>query len=675
MDLNAAYNALRSSSHTNIDVEAIPFSKEEFLKIPNSRSATFEILKSLEPDDLIKFDKKHDLFSIENFENYIKEHERERREDYVLKVNYLTSKFDSKDIVNILKREATEDVFFSDSFLFKCYKKAILVDFLLENKNIVQEYYSFDFFFKMNKYFLSDSFSNDGALYFISNNGTGPDFEKDFIKSDLLFDFLNIEFLSDFMNINEYYEFGKDIYDALEKKIGKDNIIDFIINDKNNKSFKNTHLFTAIKHSLFGAFFEEIKSGKIELTEDDKLVIKAEALNTRNSYRKNFETINSMYDVEDPVYSEFIKTLTMPNPVKNLKSFIKKNKNELPKIWNIVKQKENNYTYPDFTSRKSKNNMSLEASPVATILNSRTTTECLFMLIQNGYTLLEKEKAYLPFVIMNNFNYYHEESTDYLIKLCKEYKDSINIESIFSFMCHKKPKEEILLMKIKDMIEETFDFNKIELDFNSDQKKILKNYFMKNDENIVYIYPILNSILKANNHNFNIKEMDFIKYLFLPYTFEMNNIINISVLSDAIITKYKDILSEDEKNIISSIVENYNQAGIFNVNDAYEKMNHEPYKEMITILKQARVNAYMDEYVDFVKTLLDEKIINPENILLVNESLDNFLKTTRNRDLRSDLNYHPIFEDNYAKFIEKRVGQKYPDVFVYQKNEIPKKRL
>lgn len=358
MNLNAAYNALRSSAYKNIDVEAIPFSKEEFLKIPYARSAVFEILTALKPDDLIKFDKKHNLFSIENFEDYIKEHGHERRENYILKVNYLTSKFDNKDIINILIKEAKEDGFFAHSFLFKCYKKAVLIDFLLENKNIVQEYYSSDFFFKMNKYFLSDSFSNNGALYFISGNERGPDFDKDFIKLDSMFNFLNIEFLADFMNVNEYHKFGKDIYDALENKIGKDDIINFVIDDKNNKSFKNTCLFTAIKHSLFGAFIEEIISGKIELTEDDKLVIKAEALNTRNSYRANFETITSIYDVEVPVYSEFMKTLTLPNPVKNLKSFIKKNKKELPKIWNIVKQKENDYTYPNFTSRKSKNNMS-----------------------------------------------------------------------------------------------------------------------------------------------------------------------------------------------------------------------------------------------------------------------------------------------------------------------------
>lgn len=675
MNLNAAYNALRSSAYKNIDVEAIPFSKEEFLKIPNARIGVFEILKSLKPDDLIKFDKKHDLFSIENFEDYIKKHGYERRESYILKANYLTSKFDSKDIINILIKEAKEDEFFATSFLFKCYKKAVLIDFLLENKNIVQEYYSSDFFFKMNKYFLSDSFSNNGALYFISGNERGPDFDKDFIKLDSMFNFLNIEFLADFMNVNEYHKFGEDIYDALENKIGKDDIINFVIDDKNNKSFKNTYLFTAIKHSLFGSFIEEIISAKIELTEDDKLVIKAEALNTRNSYRENFETINSIYDVEEPVYSEFMKTLTLPNPVKNLKSFIKKNKKELPKIWNIVKQKENDYTYPNFTSRKSKNNMSLEISPVATIVNSRTTTECLFMLIQNGYPLLEKEKGYLPFVIMNNFNYYHEESTDYLIKLCKKYKNSIDIESTFAFLCHKKPKEEILLMKVKDMIEEIFDFNEIKLNFTPDQKKILKNYLIKNDENIVFIYPLFNSILKANNHNLNLKEMDFIKYLFLPYTLAMNNHVECYNFSDEIITKYNNILSENEKDRLSFIIKNYNKAGIFNANDAFSAADNEPYKEMIDILQRAKVNAYMDKYVDFIKTLLEQKIIVPESILLLNESLGNYLKTTRNRDLRSDLNYHPVFEDNYAKFIEKKVAQKYPDVFVYQKSEIPKKRL
>lgn len=675
MNLNAAYNALRSSSYKNIDIEAVPFSKEEFLKIPHARSAVFEILTALKPDDLIKFDKKHNLFSIENFEDYIKEHGHERRENYILKVNYLTSKFDNKDIINILIKEAKEDEFFATSFLFKCYKKAVLIDFLLENKKIVHEHYSSDFFFKMNKYFLSDSFSNNGALYFISGNERGPDFEKDFIKSDSMFNFLNIEFLADFMNVNEYYKFGKDIYDALENKLGKDNIINFVIDDKNNKSLKNTYLFTAIKHSLFGAFIEEIISGKIELTEDDKLIIKAEALNTRNSYRENFETINSINDVEEPVYSEFMKTLTMPNPVKNLKSFIKKNKKELPKIWKIVKQKENDYTYPNFTSRKSKNNMSLEISPVAAIVNSRTTTECLFMLIKNGYPLLEKEKGYLPFVIMNNFNYYDEESTDYLIKLCKKYKNSIDIESTFAFLCHKKPKEEILLTKVKDMIEDTFDFNKIKLDFNPDQKKILKNYLIKNDENIVCIYPLFNSILKANNHNLNLKEMDFIKYLFLPYTLAMNNTVNCYDFSDSIIKEYKDILSEHEKNKISSIIESYNHAGIFNANDAFYAGDKEPHIEIMNILKQAMINDYMNKYVDFVNTLLEQKIIDPENILLLNESLGNYLKTTRGRDLKSDLYYHPVFEDNYAKFIEKKIMEKYPDTFVYQKNETPKKRL
>lgn len=677
MDLYAAYNTLRSSSYSrnNIDVEAIPFSKEEFLKIPNARKGVFEILKSLKPDDLIKFDKKHDLFSIENFEDYIKKHGYERRESYILKANYLTSKFDSKDIIDILIKEAKEDEFFATSFLFKCYKKAVLIDFLLENKNIVQEHYSSDFFFKMNKYFLSNSFSNKGALYFISGNERGPDFDKDFIKSNSMFNFLNIEFLADFMNVDEYHKFGEDIYDALENNISKDNIISFIINDKNNKNFKNTYLFTAIKHSLFGAFIEEIKSGKIELTEDDKLIVKAEALNTRNAYRANFETINSLYDVEDPVYSEFIKTLTMPNPVKHLKSFIKKNKKELPKIWNIVKQKENDYTYPNFNSRKSKNNMSLEISPVATILNSRTTTECVFLLIQNGYPLLEKEKGYLPFVIMNNFNYYHEESTDCLIKLCKEYKDYIDIESTFAFLCHKKPKEEILLKKVKDMIEEIFDFNEIKLNFTPDQKKIFKNYFLKNDENIVCIYPLFNSILKANNHNLNLKEMDFVKYLFLPYTFAMNNSVDCYNFSDDMIAKYNNILSENEKDRLRSIIKTYNNAGVFNANDAFDVKDNEPYEEIIDIIQRAKVNDYMDKYVDFVKTLLDKKIIVPESILLLNESLSNYLKTTRDRDLRSALYYYPVFEDNYAKFIEKKVSKKYPDTFVYQKNETPKKRL
>lgn len=681
MNLNQSYNQLvRAVYDKSIDIDAIPFSKEEFLKSPDAEEKVMRILESLESENMIKFDTKYDLFSIENMYNFLKNHNYNSVSEKQEKIKYLSHKFKKEDILGLFKEEIKDNIPYNSSLLYKCYKNTVLTDFLLENKQFIKENYTLKFLHQINLHFLYNDPNSNGARYFTVDNYK-KEFITDFIRQDEIFDFLNLEYISDFMNINEYHRFPNEIYSALENKLGRDVIIEYFIKNKNEKGFKNSDLFLAIRFSVFGAFLKEIKNEKIILTEEDKLVIKTEALNSRNTYRENFEKILSFYDSEDPLYSEFIKTLTMPNPVKNLKIFIKNNEKELPKIWEIIKNKENDYVYPDFSSRKSKKNMALNVSPIATILNSRTTTEAVFLLVQNGYPLLEKEKNYLPYIIMNNFNYYHEESTNYLVELSKKNKEYINVESLLTFISHKKAKEDVLLIKVIDVLSESFDFKEIKLDFSKEQKKSLCDILDKNEENMVYLYTIFDDILKGENHNLDIQEMNFDNYLLLPYLYQKhkNRISSFHEMpiSENTIDYFDVILSGEDKIKIKNKVKEYNEKGIFNSTDIKNINKDELIDLLEDIVKKRKMEIYLDRYVDFVKTLIDKNIINPINILLSNEYLTILLSKTYGSplDFKEHLKYQPIFENNYALFLENNIKKKYPDLFVTQNTETPRKRI
>lgn len=687
MNLDKSYNQLiRAVYDKSINIDDIPFSTEEFLKRPDAEEKVMRILESMESENLIKFDTKYDLFSIENMYNFLKNHNYNRISEKQEKIKYLSHKFKKEDILGLFKEEIKDNVPYNSSLLYECYKNTVLTDFLLENKEFIKENYTLKFLHEINLHFLYNDPNSNGARYFTVNNYE-KEFITNFIRQDEIFDFLNTEYISDFMNINEYHRFPNEIYSALENKLGRDVIIEYFIKNKNEKSFKNSDLFLAIRFSVFGAFLKEIENEKIILTEEDKLLIKTEALNSRNTYRENFEKILSFYDSEDPLYSEFIKTLTMPNPVKNLKIFIKNNEKELPKIWEIIKNKENDYIYPDFSSRKSKKNMALNVSPIATILNSRTTTEAVFLLIQNGYPLLEKEKNYLPYIIMNNFNYYHEESTNYLVDLSKKNKEYINVESLLTFISHKKAKEDVLLIKVIDILSESFDFKEIKLDFSKEQKKSLCDILDKNEENMVYLYTIFDDILKRENHNLDIQEMNFANYLLLPYLYETNkntrssNPNNYSglTISEELIDYFKISLSKEDTIKLKNKVKEYNEKGIFKETDIPTSDKEEIICLLKNIILKRKNEIYMERYVDFVKTMIDKNIITPVNILLSNEYLTILLSKRylnyTTVDLKDSLKYYPIFDGNYALFLENNMKKKYPDLFVTQNTETPRKRI